>query len=78
MDMFVLVYSIMNQVKLYHWLFDKQLIISRIRVHLSLLRLASIAIVEGLNEPGIFRRGALVSLIKQIQEKYNEGSIDLS
>jgi len=29
----------------------------------------------GLNEPGIFRRAALVSLIKQIQEKYNEGLI---
>ncbi|CAF0905843.1 unnamed protein product [Adineta steineri] len=28
---------------------------------------------NGLNEPGIFRRAALVSLIKQIQEKYNEG-----
>jgi hypothetical protein len=27
----------------------------------------------GLNEPGIFRRAALVSLIKQVQEKYNEG-----
>ncbi|CAF0829049.1 unnamed protein product [Adineta ricciae] len=28
---------------------------------------------NGLNEPGIFRRAALVSLIKQVQEKYNEG-----
>jgi len=28
---------------------------------------------EGLNEQGIFRRAALVTLIKQIQEKYNEG-----
>ncbi|CAF0754260.1 unnamed protein product, partial [Rotaria sp. Silwood1] len=27
----------------------------------------------GLNEPGIFRRAAAVSLIKQIQQKYNEG-----
>ena len=77
MDIFVLVYSIMNQVKLYHWLFDKRLIISRIRVILFLfLLLEFIDVVEGLNEPGIFRRAALVSLIKQIQEKYNEGSID--
>ncbi len=30
---------------------------------------------EGLNEPGIFRRSTLVSLIKQIQEKYNQGLI---
>jgi len=29
--------------------------------------------VLGLNEPGIFRRSALTSVIKQIQEKYNEG-----
>jgi hypothetical protein len=28
---------------------------------------------EGLNEPGIFRRAALVSVIKQVQEKYNQG-----
>ncbi|CAF0885266.1 unnamed protein product [Rotaria sp. Silwood1] len=27
----------------------------------------------GLNEPGIFRRTTLVSLIKQVQEKYNRG-----
>ncbi|CAF4675729.1 unnamed protein product, partial [Rotaria socialis] len=27
----------------------------------------------GLNEPGIFRRSALVSLTKQVQTKYNEG-----
>ncbi|CAF2387859.1 unnamed protein product [Rotaria sp. Silwood2] len=27
----------------------------------------------GLNEPGIFRRTAVVSLIKQVQEKYNRG-----
>ena len=27
----------------------------------------------GLNELGIFRRAASVSLIKQIQNKYNEG-----
>ncbi|UJR35841.1 hypothetical protein I4U23_028586 [Adineta vaga] len=28
---------------------------------------------SGLNEPGIFRRAALVQLIKQVQQKYNEG-----
>ncbi|CAF3574699.1 unnamed protein product [Rotaria sordida] len=27
----------------------------------------------GLNEPGIFRRAAVVSLIKEVQQKYNEG-----
>jgi len=27
----------------------------------------------GLNEPGIFRRSASVSLIKLVQDKYNEG-----
>jgi len=27
---------------------------------------------HGLDEPGIFRRAALVSLIKQVQEKYNQ------
>jgi hypothetical protein len=29
----------------------------------------------GLNEPGVFRRTAAVTLIKQVQEKYNEGLI---
>jgi len=28
---------------------------------------------HGLDEPGIFRRAALVSMIKQVQQKYNEG-----
>jgi hypothetical protein len=29
-----------------------------------------------LNEQGIFRRAALVSVIKQVQEKYNQGLTD--
>lgn len=33
--------------------------------------------VLGLNEPGIFRRSALTSVIKQVQEKYNEGKSHL-
>ena len=30
-------------------------------------------VLLGLNEPGIFRRSALVSSIKQVETKYNEG-----
>jgi hypothetical protein len=30
----------------------------------------------GINEPGIFRRSASVALIKLVQQKYNEGSLE--
>jgi hypothetical protein len=66
----------MKMVKRYHLLFDKQLIILKILV-INLFVFLSLKEIDclGLNEPGIFRRTASVSLIKQVQEKYNEGLI---
>jgi len=57
-------------------LFDKPLILLKIMVDRYRFDGCFINLCIGLNEPGIFRRAALVSLIKQVQAKYNDGSIE--
>ena len=61
--------------KQYQLSFDKPLIIleNMVKNKFSFFRKYTKIILIGLSEPGIFRRTALISLIKQIQEKYNEG-----
>ena len=49
----------------------------RISPHPLVDRTVAVGSTLGLNEPGIFRRAALVSLIKQIQQKYNEGELNV-
>ena len=66
----------MKMGKRYHLLFDKRLIILKVLVtKLFVFFVFKKIDCLGLNEPGIFRRTASVSLVKQVQEKYNEGSI---
>ncbi len=66
----------MNQMKPSQLLFDKQLILLKIMVDRYCFDGCFNNLCLGLNEPGIFRRAALVSLIKQVQAKYNDGLIE--